>query len=85
LQLQSFLYLAVASVKIDEFVAARARDLVSLGYGIFDALRVAAAEFAKVDVMLTTDDRLLRRTARKLGTPQILLRNPLSWVKELGL
>ena len=34
-----------------------------------DALHLAAAESGRADVLLTTDDRLLKRTARKLGNP----------------
>ncbi len=43
------------------------------------------AEAADADVMLTTDDRLLKRIARNLGNPRIPVRNPLSWLKEQGL
>lgn len=45
----------------------------------------AAAESAAADVLLTTDDRFLKRTARKLGNPRIPVQNPLSWIKEQGL
>ena len=60
-------------------------NTVILGYGPFDALHLAAAESAGADVLLTTDDRLLKRTARKLGNPRIPVQNPLSWIKEQGL
>ncbi len=79
------LSLAVTSITIDEAIVLRAQSLVGLGYGPFDALHLAAAESAGVDVMLTTDDRFLKRTARKLGNPRIAVRNPLSWIKEQGL
>lgn len=82
---QTTLTSAVASIEIDEVIALRAQGLVGLGYGPFDALHLAAAELAGADVLLTTDDRFLKRTARKLGNPRIPVRNPLSWVKEQGL
>lgn len=82
---QTTLSLAVTSIKIDEDIALRAQSLVGLGYGPFDALHLAAAESAGADVLLTTDDRFLKRTARKLGNPRIPVRNPLSWIKEQGL
>jgi predicted nucleic acid-binding protein len=81
----TILSLAVTSIEIDQAFALRARNLVGLGYGPFDALHLAAAESAGADVLLTTDDRLLKRTARKLGNPRIPVRNPLSWIKEKGL
>lgn len=80
---QTTLTLAVTSLEIDDVIALRARSLVGLGYGPFDALH-AAAESAGADVLLTTDDRLLKRAARKLGDPRIPVRNPLSWIKEQG-
>jgi len=82
---QSTLSLAVTSIGIDEAIALRAQSLVALGYGAYDALHLAAAESAGADVLLTTDDRLLARTDRKLGNPRIPVRNPLSWIKEQGL
>ncbi len=82
---QTTLTLAVTSIEIGEVIALRAQGLVGLGYGPFDALHLAAAESAGADVLLTTDDRLLKRTARKLGNPRIPVRNPLSWIKEQGL
>lgn len=82
---QTTLTLAVTSIEIDEVIALRAQGLVGLGYGPFDALHLAAAESAGADVLLTTDDRFLKRTARKLGNPRIPVRNPLSWIKEQGL
>ena len=82
---QTTLSLAVTSIKIDEDIALRAHSLVGLGYGPFDALHLAVAESAAADVLLTTDDRFLKRTARKLGNPRIPVQNPLSWIKEQGL
>lgn len=82
---QTTLSLAATNTKIDEAIALRAQSLIGLGYGPFDALHLAAAESADADVLLTTDDRFLKRTARKLGNPRIPVRNPLSWIKEQGL
>jgi len=85
MEAQTTLSLAVTNIEIDEAIALRAQSLFGLGYGPFDALHLAAAESAGADVLLTTDDRLLKRTTRKLGNPLIPVRNPLSWIKEQGL
>jgi predicted nucleic acid-binding protein len=66
---QALLSLTSSSIAVGDEVALRARGLVALGYGPFDALHIAVAEFARVDVMLTTDKRLLARAARNLGSP----------------
>jgi predicted nucleic acid-binding protein len=51
--------------------------LEALGYGALDALHLASAEQALVDVLLTTDDRFIRQAERRLGKPtiRVVLRN----------
>jgi predicted nucleic acid-binding protein len=58
----------------------RADDLEKLGYETFDALHLASAEQARVDSLLTTDDRFMRRVRRGLG--QSVLSNPKMSLKE---
>lgn len=62
--------------------AARASDLQRLGFGAFDALHVACAERGAVDVFLTTDDDLLRRSRRHPGALHVRVENPVSWWEE---
>jgi predicted nucleic acid-binding protein len=62
----------------------RARTLEALGYGVFDALHLACAEQALVDVLLTTDDRFIRQVGRGLGKPAMRVLNPVNWVRETG-
>jgi predicted nucleic acid-binding protein len=76
--------LAFTSQVIEENdrIAQRAEALHRVGYGVFDALHLACAEAARVDVLLTTDDRFIRRAARGDGRPRVAVRNPLSWSQE---
>jgi predicted nucleic acid-binding protein len=60
----------------------RAIALEALGYGAFDALHLACAEQAAVDVLLTTDDRFIKQASRRLGNPTIQVSNPLKWLQE---
>jgi len=69
-------------VEIDTGVEQRAEQLAALGYGSYDALHLAAAESAKADVLLTTDDSFCNRSAQGIGNPLIAMRNPLSWLEE---
>jgi hypothetical protein len=85
MEAETLLSMAETRIEIDDGIALRAKGLVGLGYGPFDALHIAAAEAADADALLTADDRLLRRTARKLGDPRIRVENPVSWIKEQGL
>lgn len=64
-------------------VADRARALNALGYGEFDALHLAIAESSEVDLLLTTDDRFLRKAQRGLGKPSIRVANPLDYAQEV--
>ena len=79
--------LGLASVKayVDDEVASRATELHELGYAVYDALHLAAAESVSSDVLLTTDDRFLKRARRGVGAPRILVENPLSWSKKAGM
>ena len=52
------------SVEINEKEIERAKELRKKGFQIFDALHIACAESAKVDVFLSTDDRLLKLAKR---------------------
>lgn len=61
----------------------RGRSLHLLGYGVFDALHLAIAEERKCDLLLTTDDRFLRKAKRNLGRPSVRVENPLNYVKEI--
>jgi len=60
----TLLRLARAFVKMSPRVAARASQLERFGLRGLDALHVASAEAGRVDLLVTTDDRMLRRCRR---------------------
>jgi predicted nucleic acid-binding protein len=61
----------------------RADVLEKLGHGAFDALHLACAEQARVDALLTTDDRFIRRVQRGLGNSAITVENPVNFRRRL--
>jgi predicted nucleic acid-binding protein len=75
----SLLTLASESLEVDAVIASRASDLQIAGYGVYDALHLACAEAARVDVLLTTDDGFIRKVSRRDGNPLVAVRNPLFW------
>lgn len=83
-KVEALLALSSMTVEVNWGVAQRAWDLSQTGYGFYDALHMAAAEAANADVLLSTDDRLIKRAARGVGNPGIPVRNPVSWNKEQG-
>ena len=79
---EALLSLASLTIEIDSNAIGRARELGAAGYVFFDALHLASAESAGVAVLLSTDDRLIKRAARGLGTPRIPVQNPVLWIRE---
>ena len=60
----------------------RASELVALGFGSFDALHIVRAESAHCAVLLSTDDRLLKRALRLATVLHVRVENPLQWLLE---
>jgi predicted nucleic acid-binding protein len=63
--------------------AQRARELQQEGFQTFDALHIACAESANVDIFLSTDDRLLKTAKRASGRLRVRIENPLVWIEEI--
>jgi predicted nucleic acid-binding protein len=71
-------------LELEEGDIARGEVLEQAGFADFDALHLACAERAEVDVFLTTDDRLLRRAKRLAAQLRVRVENPATWVREGG-
>ena len=74
--------LASRFVKRTQEINQRASQLHQKGLGAYDALHIASAEEAGVDVLLTTDDRMIKK-ARSLGV-HVRLENPVDWLRATG-
>lgn len=61
----------------------RGEELKGLGLKTYDALHVACAEQAQVEVLLTTDDRQVRAAARHARKLKVPVKNPLTWLQEV--
>jgi predicted nucleic acid-binding protein len=73
------LHAAAERIVLTDDTFHRANVLERLGYGAFDALHLACAEQAKVDTLLTTDERFTRQAQRGLGKTAISVENPVNW------
>ena len=58
-------------------------ELQALGFVAFDALLVACAEYATAGVLLTVDDRFLRRAGRLTDILTVRVANPAVWLMEM--
>lgn len=68
--------------RLEPLHAERAREIVALGFRPYDALHLACAESSGATVLLTTDDRMLRRAARVREDLRVRVANPLTWMTE---
>lgn len=77
-----FLDLVTRQIPVEQTEIDRAKVLQTLGFGAFDALHIACAESGKVDVLLTSDDRMMRLATRLRPQLHARIANPLAWVQE---
>lgn len=75
-RVESLLTLASETVSMSSSVTKRARELERLGLRGLDALHVAAAESGRCDILVTTDDRLLRRASRAGDDIRVVVLTP---------
>jgi len=73
--------MANEKVYTTELIAKRADKLQSYGVKALDSFHLAIAESADIDVLLTTDDRLLNLTTRL--SLSLRVENPLKWLSEV--
>jgi predicted nucleic acid-binding protein len=61
----------------------RGEELKGLGLKTYDALHVACTEQASVEVLLTTDDRLVQAAAHNAHKLKVPVKNPLTLLQEV--
>lgn len=70
---------------LTDSILRQAKQLEQLDFTTYDALHLACAESADVDVFLTVDDKMLRRAQKYREEIRISIANPLSWLQEVLL
>ncbi|GBO54606.1 hypothetical protein APA_2553 [Pseudanabaena sp. lw0831] len=80
---QRLLNLASASIMLDSNIDQRSQELENLGFGLYDSFHIACAEIGKVDVLLTTDDRLISRAKRYANSINVTISNPVTWLMSI--
>ncbi len=80
-QIKNWITLAHQTVSVGANESKRGRQLEGLGFKRRDALHLACAESAEVDIFLTTDDRLLRGTKRYQMQLHTQVENPYTWLQ----
>lgn len=82
-RVMTLLGLAKTAVKASPAVVSRAHLLERLGLRGLDALHVASAEAGTAGLLVTTDDRMLRRARRASGHLQIQVVTPVQALARL--
>lgn len=75
-RVRSLLALARTRVPASDVVGGRARTLERLGWRGLDALHVASAEAGGAELLVTTDDRMIKRAARAKANLRVRLVTP---------
>jgi predicted nucleic acid-binding protein len=81
-EIEVLMLLATETVSLDVQTIHRAKEFEAAGYGAFDALHLRSAEAGTADVLLTTDDRFLKRATRRIGSPRVRVLHPVKWLRE---
>ena len=63
-------------------INSRAKEINATGFGVLDSLHLAYSEHAKVDVFLTTDDALIKKT-KSTNVLEVRVENPVKWILEV--
>ena len=70
-------------VAMTEKILTQAEKLVASGFDTYDAIHLASAENAKVDVFLTTDDNMQKIASRNKKMFSFVVVNPVTWLEEV--
>lgn len=66
--------------ELNDDIVARAREIEKIGIDKLDALHVASAEKANVDIFFTVDDAIVRKYTANKSKFHVQLLNPLNWM-----
>lgn len=72
---------AATVLKLNPEIYTIADCLHKLGFKSYDGLHLACAKQAKVDIFLTTDDKLLKKAKNNQDIIQLAVDNPLHWLQ----
>lgn len=82
-RLLALVSLATDKAIVTNQVESRSLEVARLGFKVYDALHVACAEARNANVLLTTDDRLIRKAATYDSMLQVKVQNPILWLLEV--
>jgi predicted nucleic acid-binding protein len=82
-QVQDLLSIAQIKIQTSALLEQRVIELAQLGFTFYDAAHIASAERSKSDILLTTDDRLIRKAIQLVDRVQVKVENPAMWLAKV--
>ena len=70
-------------ITVDIHIEKRGMEIEKMGIRSFDAMHIACAEKANADILLTTDDDLLRKIRLNRDRIKVRIENPINWLAEV--
>ena len=64
-------------------ILTRAETLENAGFDAYDAIHLASAEEAQVDIFVTTDDQIVKLANRNKNLLFVQVKNPVKWLEEV--
>jgi predicted nucleic acid-binding protein len=83
IRLQALVQDASVFVKVDQYTLLRASQIQKTGIKAYDSLHIACAEQGKADVLLSTDDKLIKLAKRNRQKFHVEIENPLIWLQKV--
>ncbi len=84
-RIRDVLSLASDTVRFSDAIEARALELAPAGLRGFDAMHIASAESGRAELLVTTDDRMVRRARRVKPPLDLTVLNPMDALLVLEL
>jgi predicted nucleic acid-binding protein len=82
-QLENIISLRSRYLDSNETIENLAEKLLKLGFKLYDGLHLAFSQYYRVDVFLTTDDRLLKKAKNYPDLITIKVENPVIWLMTI--
>jgi predicted nucleic acid-binding protein len=77
--------LLIAKIKVITglWIQERAAELQIMGFSSYDATHIASAERSQADILLTTDDRLIKKAQKNSQSITVNINNPMQWLAQV--
>ena len=72
-----------SKIKVNAAIEKRSIELEKLNFYSYDALYIACAEHMNSDILLTTDDYLLKKAKQNISAFKVKIENPVIWLMEI--